>query len=213
MLSFHCFAAAIPAAVVGPEQRHIARPSTAYGQTGLSATNPAHSAASSIFTACACVERPMARQAPKPTGCNWSYLAHRIGPAVPELCSEGGAPASSTPTSQTFPVLAPVHASQPALWAWSSHSDLRSCLGGGGGRTPPTFAFDASSRSRRPKPNTVPTPSTMPRCTDIWTSEKRKSDGAVASTAATLPLAPTVAKNSCADRQMQWRRRSAWLLY
>jgi len=61
-----------------------------------------------------------------------------------------------------------------------------------------TLALLARSRSRRRKPASRPTPRVMARWTEIWTRQKRNSAGAVPMTAASEPLAPTAAKNTCA---------------
>ena len=60
---------------------------------------------------------------------------------------------------------------------------------------PPTFAFDASRRSLRVKPSSLPMPRVSAKCTPIWMEEKRKREGAVAMTILMLPAAPTAAKN------------------
>lgn len=56
---------------------------------------------------------------------------------------------------------------------------------------PPTLALLASSTSRRVKPKSLPRPRIMAKCTPICSRQNTKSEGAVRTTAATLPLAPT----------------------
>ena len=60
--------------------------------------------------------------------------------------------------------------------------------------SPPTFAFDASSRSLRLKPSSLPMPRVRAKCIPICMEEKRKREGAVAMTILMLPAAPTAAK-------------------
>ncbi len=59
---------------------------------------------------------------------------------------------------------------------------------------PPTLAFDASKRSLRWNPNSLPTPKVMAKWMLIWIVEKRKREGAVRMTILMLPAAPTAAK-------------------
>ena len=59
---------------------------------------------------------------------------------------------------------------------------------------PPTLAFDASKRSLRWNPNSLPTPKVMAKWMLIWIVEKRKREGAVHITILMLPAAPTAAK-------------------
>lgn len=59
---------------------------------------------------------------------------------------------------------------------------------------PPTLAFDASKRSLRWNPNSLPTPRVMAKWMLIWIVEKRKREGAVRMTIWMLPAAPTAAK-------------------
>ncbi|GER51033.1 protein kinase superfamily protein [Striga asiatica] len=61
---------------------------------------------------------------------------------------------------------------------------------------PPTFAFDASSKSLSSKPNIFPSPSMIARWTPIWTRANKKILGAVVITFRMFPLAPTTAKNT-----------------
>jgi hypothetical protein len=59
---------------------------------------------------------------------------------------------------------------------------------------PPTLAFDASKRSLRWNPNSLPMPKVMAKWMLIWIVEKRKREGAVRMTILMLPAAPTAAK-------------------
>ena len=77
---------------------------------------------------------------------------------------------------------------------------------------PPTLALEASSMSRREKPNALPTPRVMPRWMPIWMKQKTKSAGQDETTAAMDALAPTVAKKICSSPQLMFlfRRPDKW---
>ena len=65
------------------------------------------------------------------------------------------------------------------------------------GLLPPTLALDARSRSRFEKRSALPTVRMRTRWIAICRKLNEKSAGAVATTALTLPFAPTVAKKIC----------------
>ena len=62
---------------------------------------------------------------------------------------------------------------------------------------PPTFAFDAKSKSFKSKRKSFPNPSITARWTATCTKENIKILGAVIMTFRMLPLAPITTKNTC----------------
>ena len=73
---------------------------------------------------------------------------------------------------------------------------------------PPTFAFDAKSKSFKSKRKSFPNPSITTRWTAICTRENIKILGAVIMTFRMLPLAPITTKNTCWSRKQVAKNKS-----